>query len=138
MNRRGFVRIVEASIAIILIITVLFLFFSRGREVEITDYSERAREILEEISRDSEMRENILDWQSGLPPSSVVNFVGGRIPEVYLEKEVIICNVGDICGLTSYVGEGNVFSAERVISYNIESAPGTVPKKIKLFIWEVE
>ena len=52
-NKRGFLRIVEAIIAIVLIMGVLFTFYIKSRVQEEPDLSERARDILEEISRNS-------------------------------------------------------------------------------------
>ena len=51
MHKRGFLRIVEAVIAITIIISVMFIYFNKSREVKETDLSERARAILEEIGK---------------------------------------------------------------------------------------
>jgi hypothetical protein len=62
MNRRGFLKIVEASISIFIIMGVLFVFFNQQKaEVqEGADLSERARDILEETSKNVSLREAIL------------------------------------------------------------------------------
>jgi hypothetical protein len=133
MNKRGFLRIVEASVAIVIVAGVLFLFFTQGNVVEQPDFSERARDILEEISKNPVLRESILAHSGDGVPVDVNNFIAPRIPENYLEFEAKICEVDSACGITYH--ETNVWSAERVISSTID-IPG--PKKIRLFIWEVE
>ncbi len=138
MNKKGFLRIVEASISIVIIAGVLFLFISQAREVKKPDLSERARDILEEISRSSLLRTAILNYNTNSNPSEnipvdVETYISNRIPENYLDYKARICNVNSACGI-EYI-EGEVYSAERLISTTIEMV-NFAPKKIRLFIWE--
>jgi hypothetical protein len=136
MNKKGFLRIVEATISIILIMGVLFVFFNQTQAIKEPDYSEKARNILEEISRDSSLRNEILlyDTDIGGPiPINVDDFVDQKIFENFLEYEVRICEVDTACGKSEYT-PGNVFSAERSISSTLDSLG---PIKIRLFIWEI-
>jgi len=129
MNKRGFLRIVEATIAIFIIAGVLFLFFTRGAVSEEPDLSERARNILDEVSKDFGLREDVLAENGG----DVEAFISTRIPENYLDFEVRICEVDGACGIE--FKDTTVWSAERIISSTINT-PG--PKKVRLFIWEKE
>ena len=134
INRKGFLRIIEASIAIIIIAGVLFSIFTQAREKIELNLSEKARDILEEIARDASLREDIITYEAGNPlPDSVNSSVDQRIIESYLNYDIRICDVDSACGLSSYVGE--VYSAERSISSTIDTLG---PKKIRLFIWRVE
>ena len=130
MNRRGFLRIVEATIAIVIVLGVMFVFFTQARTQEGIDYSERARNILEEVSKNPVLRTAVLNNEV----EEVKDFVDGKIPEQYLEHEVKICEVNDACGKSEYT-EGDVYSAERIISATIDTLG---PKKIRLFIWRLE
>lgn len=129
MNKKGFLRILEASISIMIIIGVLFVFFNKQRISNEPDLSERARDILEEVSKNITLREAVLNEDTAVLNS----FIGSKIPENYLTFEYTICEVGSACGKSSYT-PGNIYSGERSISSTINSLG---PKKIRLFIWEV-
>lgn len=124
-------KIVEASIAIVIIISVLFILHNREGEDFQVDYSERARDILEEASRNSTIRQDILNDDD----SSLSNLVGRRIPENFLNWEIRVCDVDDVCGISTFI-EGNVYSGERVISSTLTSGPNGA-KKARIFIWEI-
>ena len=122
-------RIIEASVAILIVASVLFVTYNKNVVESIPDYSENARDILEELANNISMREDVLD-------SSLVfeEFIRGKLPS-HLTFEVNICDPEAVCGQSSY--EGNVFSAERIISTNFDS-DSFEPKKIRLFLWEKE
>lgn len=129
MNKRGFLRILEASIAIVIIFGVLFVFFNQqqARTVEQEDLSERARDILDEIAKDTSLRDAVLNNGN----QTVHDFISSRIPEAHLDFRFRICGVTDACGI-EYIS-GNVYSAERTISSTISELG---PDKIRLFIFE--
>ena len=130
MDKKGFLRIVEASISIFIIMGVLFVFFNqqKAQVQEGADLSERAREILEEASKNITLREAVLAGDN----DTLNNFFEVKIPETYLSFEVRICDVDAVCGKSEF-REGNIYSGERVISSTINELG---PKKIRLFIWE--
>lgn len=129
MNRKGFLRIIEASISILIIAGVLFVFFNQQKVQNSPDLSELARDILEEVSKNTALRNAVLNND----PNGIVNdFISGKVPG-YLSFEMNICEVDASCGTRDY--KGNVYSAERIISSTIEQ-PVFSPKKIRLFLWE--
>lgn len=129
INNKGLVRILEASIAILIILSVLFIFFNQQKEPNNVDYSEMARDILEEVSKNNGLRNDILSDNS----ADLNSFVRDRVPG-FLEFDIRICeSLEGACGINFI--EGNVYSAERVISTTIEQR-SLNPKKIRLFIWE--
>lgn len=135
MNKEGFLRIVEATIAIVIIAGVLFLFFIESREAKKPDLSEKARDILDEISKNTSLRTKIVNYNTDPPdqiPAGLSNYVSNRIFEDYLAYEIRICEVDSACGQINYI-PGDVYSAERIISSTINALG---PKKIRLFIWE--
>jgi len=134
MNKRGFLRIIEAVVAIVIIISVMFVYFNKQKAQIDEDYTERAVEILEEMSRNVTLREIVIDYNanSGDPiPLPIENFVQSRIFENFLDTEIRICEVDSSCGKKEFV-DAEVFSAERTISSTIYRYE---PKKVRLFIW---
>jgi len=128
MNRDGILRLIEAIIAIVIIFGVIFIFFAQSRVGSGVDLSGRAGNILEEISKDVTLREAVLNNDTDV----IGAFVADRILEAHLDFEVKLCEVGSVCGKSVYT-EGNVYSAERIISSTLNDFD---PKKIRLFIWE--
>lgn len=120
-------RIVEASIAVLIILGVLFSLYNKTPSSEV-DLSKRAREILREISVNVTLRDAALNGNSLLLDSAIKP----KIPETYLKYEVKICNLDDVCGKSEFT-EGNVYAAERVIGATIDAGPNA--RKIRLFIW---
>ena len=132
------IRIVEASIAIIIIMVALFFVFNQNRAVIITeDYDEMGRDVLEEIASNSQFRTDILegrnvDNKGYMENGPIIDFLVTRIPE-YLGYQIRVCAPEDSCGAETYLAE-EVFSQERIISADINSN-SNLPKKIRLFLW---
>ena len=128
-KNRGFLRIVEAVIAISLILGVMFVFYNRNQtQLEENTLADRADQILDEVARNVALREAVLT--DSVEPLNT--FISSKIPEQYLDFEARICNIGDACGKSEYT-DSEVFSAERTISSTITIYN---PKKVRLFIWE--
>jgi hypothetical protein len=128
MNKKGWLRILEAFIAIILIAGVLAFVYSRtiGKP---TDRAEEIyklqKTILDEIAADPQFRNASLQMDEVI----ISEFVGDRVPPGF-NYTVRICDVADICGLPYYKKE--VYSSERIISSTLEEYD---PKKVKIFMW---
>ena len=125
-NKRGWLRIVEAFIAIMLIMGVLLILYSRGieprRAEEIYNFQ---KTILDEVAANPGLRENVLSENE----QAVEDFVRDSIPAGF-SFEVRICEPGDICGLPDYHEE--LYASERIISATLQTYN---PKKVKLFMW---
>jgi hypothetical protein len=135
VNKKGFLRIIEASVAVVIIMGLLFVYSTRGAGIaQDPDWSQKAREILEEASRDPAVRNEIIAYQpsSGFPPTFIFDaFVSARIPG-HLNHEIRICDMEQVCGMRNYVS-GNVYVGERVFSASITAHS---PRKVRIFIWE--
>jgi len=127
MNKNGIIRIIEASIAILIVASVLFVSYNKNVVESLPDYSENARDILEELSKDVSMRGKVLNEEN------IDSFVDEKLP-AHLNFEVNVCGIEAACGI-SLLPQGDVFSAERIISTNVDSN-SFEPKKIRLFLWE--
>lgn len=128
-NKRGWLRIIEASIAILIILTVLFALYKKQQTPTDIDLSERARSILDEVSQNSSLRDKALSNET----ADINSAISQHIPETNLAFEFQVCDLEDVCGKSTYTA-GNVYTAERVISASI-SNPEFKPKKIRLFMW---
>ncbi len=120
-------KIIEATTAILIVASVLFINYNSGIVENKPDYSENARDILEELANNVSLRRVVLS------EGDISSFIGSKLP-AHLNYEAKICDeVSDACGQSTYVGD--VFSAERIISSDLETYD---PKKIRLFLWEKE
>lgn len=141
-NKRGFIRILEAFIAILLITGVILVVLDRGY-FERTDITAQIYDtevsILREIELDNSLREQVLEvsqenlplkWSSQDFPSQVKERIIQRTPD-YLECSANICELVDICGLENYV-EVDVYVQSVAITANLELYR---PRQLKLFCW---
>jgi len=132
-GKRGFLRIVEASIAILVILAAVLLLLSRGEEKVETDFNALLTPILEEMAQDTSLREDILEYKLGeqISNNEKVNneniigdlndFVGDRITNPSLDYYVVICDLEGICPIDYPVDiRGNLYANERVISTTLE------------------
>ncbi len=140
MNKRGWMRIMEASIAAIVILSTLFYLYNRAREPSVYDMTEKARAIVDEIAVNETLRYDILTSPAGPPPGitytvpdNVQDRVYSLLNDASLDSEIKICSVEDVCGKSNFTGE--TYSAERIISSAIKIDTPHEPRKIRLFIW---
>jgi hypothetical protein len=133
-NNRGWLKIVEASIAIIMVLSALMVVYVKSGTPNQPDLSDRTRDILNEISLNGTLRLAILD----VDPDNLVNqSIGDRIRDANVEYEVRICALNSACGKTEYT-PGDVYVAERIISSYVNMTSQISPvdaKQIRLFMW---
>jgi len=153
MNKKGFLRIVEAFIAILIIAGVLlFLYTSKAPKVNDEEIIYPIiRVALKEITTDNELRNAVLNV--GMLNEGGRNYVTSyaklsdsfksSIPPDY-GYYFSVCDIEDICGLEDADDEliekkadGDVFSDYVVIFTTPDDSSGELnPKKLRLFIWE--
>lgn len=129
MNKRGWVRIIEACFAVLIVFGVLFFIFAGSVESSEPDLSQMARDVLEEISRNTTLRQAVLSNGKSVINPAVQNLIKSS----ELEFEVKICEPNEVCGKSSYT-KGNVYSGERMISSAVKEGQLN-PKRVRLFIW---
>lgn len=135
MNKKGFMRIVEATVAVLIILAAMLLLSSHRTGSESLDLGKNLPQYLDEIANDGSLREEILHSPNeSETEKSLENFVRTRMnpaTNYYIE----ICELSEPCYLDPYPDtEQEVFAAERVISTTLDE-PGFSPKKIKIFVW---
>ena len=137
MNKKGWLRVVEAFLAVLIVLSVLFF--------QLKDISPGARKnilllergMLQEIARNMTLRTEILsldlssgpailDASSGLQLTDAISL---RLPEG-VNFSVMICRVDDPCIL----GREGVFAQDIFISSTLSQYQ---PRKLKLFMWDV-
>lgn len=152
VNKRGWLRIVEASISVMVILGMLFFLTQTTRVHSTNDISEELRQVLNEVAENSSLRDNIYSYQTGtltleqeasndLVISKLKNFIGLRINQPYLNYTIKICSANEVCGLETYPEntDGDIYAVERIISSTLRTSPEDFsPKKIKLFVWKVK
>jgi hypothetical protein len=146
-GKRGFLRILEAFVAIAIIAGVLsFLYVTQvQRPDQESARNELIRIILERIQSDNVLRGNVLTATSDPLNDNIINLeseISKLIPEGELDYHFSICPLNSVCGCGASIGGGNncpsdetIFSDEVSISVTLESATLS-PKVIRLFIWE--
>ena len=128
VNKKGWMRIVEATLAALIVLSVLFVMYTKNTTSSPPDLSAQARMILEEIGANSTLRNHVLSNN----PDPINQMIAQRLTGSLL-FEISICGVRDVCGKSTYT-PGDIYSAERVISATVEH-PTFAPKKVRIFIW---
>jgi hypothetical protein len=137
-NKRGWLRILEAVISIMIISSVLLIVYSGQSQAP--DISDRVyvlqKEVLADITLNSVLRENALESNVG----ALTRYADIKIPPAF-NFSLKICDLEavGICKMTTEeireTRDKNVFVEEIILSSNL----GTYdPKKVRLFIWEVD
>ncbi|MFH0808587.1 MAG: hypothetical protein V1888_03145 [archaeon] len=151
MKKRGWVRILEATIAVMIVAGVMLVSYSGQvqEEVSIVEYSESLQnEILSEITSRDDLRLNVLNVVDDVLSDNnfvvVNNFVKSKVPTGfgYLLR---VCKMGgdnDFCKMRTptYVAtlDKDIFVEETIVSAEVGEgvAPVFEPKKVKIYFWE--
>src|SRR3989338_7144458 len=146
-NKKGLMRIVEATIAILIILGVILVVSSRREVVgPQQDYNEIMRKILDEVARNDGLRGKILedtddnneDTTEDLTAEyAVENKVKEKINYLTVGYRAVICDLNQAdCGIAEYPedAEGQIYLQERIISSNFNVVDAK-PKVVKLYLW---
>ncbi len=134
VNKKGWLRIVEATLAVMLILGVLLTMSANKKVVVQNDLTPSINPILEEIASNMTLREIIINNSLESQAMSEISAVFNRtIINPNLGYEVKICHLNDSCGLTTYPSNApEIYSQERLITSTLSTYN---PKKVKIFIW---
>jgi len=132
-NRHGWIRVVEAFIAIMMIFAALLIIISRQGQQE--DYKEEIiklqSSIISQISQDDNLRNEIL----GNNTNGTEKYIASAIPK-NINFSVKICKFDTVCPNPvnySYIPDREVYSNEVLITANLTYFDA---KKLKIFFWE--
>jgi len=139
-NKRGWITILEATMAVLIVSSVLLVVYSKQADKGIgpEDYIfSLQKQVLMDISSRSDLRDFVLDeGEDSL--DSLNDFVGGKIPRAY-GYSLKVCDLrsNNYCKLGAEdIGktkDKDLFVEQIIIASNGDNYD---PKKVKLFIWE--
>ena len=143
VNKRGFIKIVEATISIVIIIGVMLVLVGQQTPRQEIELFDEIHPILDEMARNSTTREAVLSYELNEDPDNGNNgpiiemlerFVEERIDLLFIEQKVIICEIDSLCPIDQWpVVRGEVYSGERIITTSLER--DFEPRKVKIFLW---
>jgi len=152
-NKRGWMLILEATIAVLIVSGVLITVYSQqvDRGIDPVDYYNSLQgQILADVSERSDLRLNVLNVESedlGDGNFTTLNdFIGGKIPESF-GYSIRVCELGDevdYCKMRAPIFiatmDKDIYVEEIVVSAELGEGTDAVysPKKLKLFVWEGE
>jgi len=128
-NKKGFIRILEAIFAILLIMGAVLIIISNN--VQTLDISnevhEKQRYILDIITNNESMRSEIINNQTTLTKS----FIEKNIPNTW-KFDICITEVDELCNPV-IENDKDIYVSESIISSSLTSY--TSSKKLRFFIW---
>ena len=136
-NKRGWIKVVEAFVSILLIVGVLIVLVNqRGFEKEDSgNIYIKENSALREIGLNKTLRNQILNLEP-LPiewealPSDIKNKISNI--ESYLECNARLCDTNDICEPGNYTNK-DIYARSVFISSNTTKYS---PRQLKIFCWE--
>lgn len=151
MNKKGIFRIIEATIAVLIVLGTILAVSSNHKTIsEKEDFSKILRDVLDEIAKNVDLRKEIVEDTSPFSTAEdhIKAILENKIPYPNIGKDVVICDINqqDDCALSSYPSNaiGAVYSEERVVSSALNAQPSTPnappfkPKIVKIYIWNTE
>jgi hypothetical protein len=147
VNKKGFLRIVEAIIAVMIIFGALLMISSQSRTQKIDTLGGALPKVLQEMAENKDLRQSILSYNL-LNPSDEPNnenilnnleqYAANRIKNPTTNLSIAICELEKPCALSPYPlnADGEIFAAERVVSAGL-GKPEFEPRKIKIFLWRI-
>ncbi len=140
MENKGILRLIEAVLAVLIVIGVLF-FISVGTKVQKQeDLTKVITPMLDEIAKNNSIRNDVLVYnfdnsaEDNKTLEYLEKFVGRRLGSRALKDKVRICPTLDLCPIEPYPGNVEVYAVERIISADATGANFS-PRKIKIFLW---
>jgi len=137
VNKKAWIRIVEACIAILIIFIVILSVSRLQNRTTERDLAEVVSPLLEEIAKNVTMREMIISdtANSDAAENSLRGFLGARLRDPNIGYNVTICDSYEVCSLERYPGDvsGSIYAGSRIISSVLTNSGQ--PKKISLFLW---
>ena len=154
MNKKGFIRTLEAVIAILIVFVFIYVLMQgslTSKSKTSDSIKSMEEEILRGISESESLRKEIVNFgksgsrTEGLlgkdisnldpsnPSSSVVNYVKTNLPEKFKNNFALVICV-DNCGIPSTLPDKEVYTTAIVITSYLESEKYN-PKIVRLWVW---
>lgn len=137
-NKKGWIRIVEAFVAILLIMGIILVVIGKNEKSQEKDTPLQVYKteifVLRNVELNDTMRDEILstsgtiEWDSGNFPAQTKAAIEARIPS-YLECSAKLCAPGEDCSLPGNK-EGDVYAETVLITANLNVYN---PRNLKIF-----
>ena len=138
-SKKGWIRIVEAFTAVLLITSVLLVFFNRDTNQE--EFSskrifEQQQGMLRHIELNNSLRDEILGFSENVLPVSLEDFPKNLKDSIimktpsYLVCDAKICGLGTPCQQEEDFSEEGIYVQKTMISSSLSSYS---PRELKLF-----
>ena len=143
-NKRGWIRILEATIAVLIVAGVLVVVYAEQSDMNAgpADYFySLQRHVLMDISSSSDLRVLALNKNE----TELNLFVGDIVPDAfgYYLRVCELGNVTDYCkidevGVVAETRDKDVFVEQIIVSADLGDGSNAMydPKKVRLFVWE--
>jgi hypothetical protein len=142
VGKRGLIRIIEVSLAILIIAGIVVLFsVDRGSNIE-SDIANLGPPLLEEIAKDNSLRDQIVDFDFAtaeegdleILEKNIEIFLNEKITKAKISYDIKICQIDGAC-IREYPVDavGDLYASERLVSSSFTS--GFDPKRVKIFLW---
>lgn len=129
-NKKGWIRIAEASTAVMILASVIIVLLAR--QVEKKGFGEDMYKlqqlILEEAAKNESVRDSVLNSRNLY---IIDSFIAERMP-IGIEFNVSICNPSGICNIETTAGNSEIYANDVLISSLLEQYQ---PKKLKIISW---
>jgi hypothetical protein len=132
-NKRGWIRILEATVAVLIISSVLIIVYSgQPKRADISnEVSDLQKKILRDISSNSNLRSDVINGNY-IPLEEYIKI---KIP-AHFDFSLKICELLQPCKLDNdifvTISNKEIFVEEIIISADLTEYN---PKKVKLFVW---
>jgi len=135
-DKKGWTRIIEAFIAVILIAITSLIILNQGSPFD-SGSSEKIYElensILLEIRLNNTLRDEILNLEP-LPndaPQKIQDFINSKIPPS-IECQTRVCSINSVCDLGNPPSK-NIYAQSIITSANLTKYS---PRQLRLFCWQ--
>jgi len=131
MNKKAYIRIIEAVLGIMLIMgAILVIFSNQVQKADISDeVYEKQRSILNVVSNNESMRTEIINGDT----SMTNEFISKNLPNTW-NFTTNICEVDQVCNQGT-PNDRDIYVSESIISSNLTNYPNGMSKKLRFFIW---
>jgi len=129
-NKKGWMRILEATIAVLIVVVVMVTIYlnQASEEVVLEDPLQEIQSwILKEISVNEGLRGFVLEDNL----TAIEDYVGEKLPSSY-NHSILICDLVEACDLGFEI-VGDLYIQEVLIFANQTKYN---PRRVKLFVWE--
>ena len=134
IDRKAWLRIVEAFLAILIIFGVVLIILSRqGQRADISDdVYEKQRQILNVISKNNSLRTEIISENNVKIDNPKINAaISNMVPSSW-NFATNICGLDDICSNPGIYENKDIFATEVIVTSNLTDYS---PQKLRFFVW---